>query len=206
MNPEEPIISDWSPTQWDSDVLNLIGDEGFTRFTFDGLKRRLGVHSETLSRVLVRLEDQGIIERLQGGYSVTAKARKFFSLQPLNSVEAPIQLLQTLLPPDVPIRQLVSDLSGKWFGSLRWLGYAKNDGSTTLKWITEDGGIQVDATFSEGALRIDAKLLLDQDLNLAIEASYQLMGHISKLFAGAGKFRPVVFFTRFSSNAAWDWA
>ena len=206
MDPERPYIVDSSSSQWDADVLNLIGDEGFARFTFDGLKRRLGVHSETLSRVLVRLENQGIVERLQGGYSVTPKGRKLSRLRPLSSAEPPIQLLQTLLPPDIQIKQLISDLSGKWFGSLRWLGYAKSDDSVTLKWITEEGGIQVDATFSDGSLRIDAKLLSDQDLNLAIQASYQLMGYVSKIYSIAGKSKPVAYFTAFNSDAVWDWA
>lgn len=206
MDLECPDIGDSSLNQWDTDVLNLIGDEGLTRFTFDGLKRRLGVHPETLSRVLGRLEDQGIVEKLQGGYSVTQKARNLFRLKPLNATESPVSLLQTLLPPDIPIKQVVSDLSGKWFGALRWLGYAKNDGSVTLKWITEEGGIQVDATFSEGALRIDAKLLSDQDMDLALSASCQLMGYISKVYSRAGKPKHVAYFTFFGSGVMSTWA
>ncbi|MFX1475213.1 MAG: hypothetical protein ACFFCO_07040 [Promethearchaeota archaeon] len=41
----------------DASVLHLIGAESLARFTFEGLKRRLGMHSETLSRMLYRLEE-----------------------------------------------------------------------------------------------------------------------------------------------------
>jgi hypothetical protein len=104
------------------------------------------------------------------------------------------------------IEELMADLSGRWFGSLRWLGYAKNGDSATLKWITEDGGIQVDATFSDGSLRIDAKLLSEQDLNLAIRASYQLMAYVSRIYSRVGKSQSVAYFTAFDSDAVWSWA
>jgi DNA-binding MarR family transcriptional regulator len=51
----------------DLSVLRLIGDEELTGFTFDGLKRRLGAHSETLSRTLDRLESEGIVEKGEQG-------------------------------------------------------------------------------------------------------------------------------------------
>ncbi len=51
----------------------------------------------------------------------------------------------------------------------------------TLKWITEDGGIQIAANIQGTALNIEAKFLTNHDLNLALKASYQLMTNISKL-------------------------
>src|SRR5438477_312754 len=47
-------------TPRDSNILHAIQDEGLTVFAFDGLKRLLGVHQEMLSRVLDRLEDEGL--------------------------------------------------------------------------------------------------------------------------------------------------
>jgi DNA-binding transcriptional ArsR family regulator len=205
MDAEWYETSDSSLSETDTNVLNFIGDEGLTRFTFDGLKRRLGVHPETLSRTLSRLEDQGVIEKQTDGYRVTSKARKLPNSQTLGTKESSVPLLQTLLPPEVPVKQIVSDLAGKWFGDLRWLGYAKNSEGITLKWITEDGGIQVDATLSDGALNIDAKMLSENNINTALMASYQLIGYISRIYSKFGRIQHVAYFAFFGSDPTLMW-
>jgi hypothetical protein len=78
-------------------------------------------------------------------------------------------------------QQLILGLKGKWFGFLRWLGVSENSQGVTLKWITEDGGIQIAANIQGTALNIEAKFLTNQNLNLALKASYQLMSLIGKL-------------------------
>jgi hypothetical protein len=72
-------------------------------------------------------------------------------------------------------------LKGKWFGVLRWLGISENNQGVTMKWITEDGGIQISANIQGTALNIEAKFLTNHNLNLALKASYQLMTNIGKL-------------------------
>jgi hypothetical protein len=167
----------------DAAVLQVIGEEGLTIFTFDGLKRRLGLHPETLSRILCRLEDQGVIEKTVSGYRIASKANEFLRLHPLRMNKRAVPILQTVLPPNVPIQQIVSKLKGKWFGILRWLGSSENIEGTTMKWVTEDGGVQVDANFMDTGLTIEAKLLHGTDFNLALKASYQLIGYISRLYS-----------------------
>ncbi len=90
-------------------------------------------------------------------------------------------LLQTFLPSDMPVEMLVSNLRGRWFGLLRWLGLAENAEGIALKWVTEDGDIQVDAKITLNALTIEAKFLHGFNQNLALKAAYQLMTHISRL-------------------------
>jgi hypothetical protein len=188
----------------DMNVLSLIGEEGLTSFTFDGLKRRLGVHPETLSRILCRLEDQGLVEKQSEGYRATAKVKELVPAYPLTARKPRISIMRTLLSPDVPVQQLISNLSGRWFGVLRWLGYSENKEDISLKWITEDGGVQVNAVFSDNQLSIEAKLLHEKNLNTALRASYQLMGYIAKFYSGRnrisrvayfGDFRPYLMFT-----------
>src|SRR2546428_11667598 len=58
-------------TPRDSNILHAIQDEGLTVFAFDGLKRLLGVHQEMLSRVLDRLEDEGLLEKVSEGHRLT---------------------------------------------------------------------------------------------------------------------------------------
>ena len=50
--------------------------EDLSLFTFDGLKRRMGLHPETLSRILNRLEAEGIVKKSSEGYTVTKEIAK----------------------------------------------------------------------------------------------------------------------------------
>ena len=82
-------------------------------------------------------------------------------------------------------QQLILKLRGKWFGALRWLGISQNSQGVTLKWVTEDGGIQIAANIQGTALDIEAKFLSSNNLNAALKASYQLMALIGRLCISA---------------------
>jgi hypothetical protein len=176
----QSLPADYSLSGRDADVLALIENEGLAIFTFDGLKRRTGLHSETLSRILSRLEQEGIIKKEAEGYRVTPKITELKLHQP-RTEKPSTPLIQTFLPSDLMTQQLILSLKGKWFGVLRWLGISENNQGVTLKWITEDGGIQIAANIQGNALNIEAKFLTNNNLNLALKASYQLMANIGKL-------------------------
>jgi DNA-binding HxlR family transcriptional regulator len=80
----------------DKIILQTIKDEHFTEFSFDGLKRIVGMHQETLSRTLDRLEEQHMVENTPKGYkvSVNIKRPKIYLLN--NSAQSSIPLIQTL--------------------------------------------------------------------------------------------------------------
>ncbi len=176
----QSLPADYSLSERDADVLALIENEDLAIFTFDGLKRRTGLHSETLSRILSRLEQEGIVKKEAEGYRVTPKITELKLHQPRKE-EQSTPLIQTFLPSDLMTQQLILSLKGKWFGVLRWLGISENNQGITLKWITEDGGIQIAANIQGTALNIEAKFLTNNNLNLALKASYQLMANIGKL-------------------------
>jgi DNA-binding Lrp family transcriptional regulator len=170
-----------SLSERDACVLSLVDEEDLTTFTFDGLKRRLGLHPETLSRILSRLEEEDIIKKTPEGYEVTPKIDKL-KLKPARHKVQTICLLQTFLPSNIVIQHLLSELRGRWFGILRWLGISENSEGVTLKWITEDGSLQIAASINGSSLNIDAKFLTSNNLDLALKATYQLMAHIGKVF------------------------
>src|SRR5947208_3614882 len=184
-------------TPRDSNILHAIQDEGLTVFAFDGLKRLLGVHQEMLSRVLDRLEDEGLLEKVSEGYRLTVTGSQQVA-HPLSSVQPRIPIVQSLLPHDIDVQRIIAGLKGRWFGSLRWLGYSQTEEGLVLKWITEEDSTQIDAKFSENYLSIDAKVGEEKDVSKAVKASHQLMGHISQLYGGPRRGRnlltPVSFF------------
>ena len=180
----QSLPADYSLSERDADVLALIETEDFAVFTFDGLKRRTGLHSETLSRILSRLEEEGIVKKGPEGYRVTPKITKL-KLHQTRTEQPTTPLIQTFLPSDLMTQQLILALKGKWFGLLRWLGISENSQGVTLKWVTEDGGIQIAANIQGTALNIEAKFLTNSNLNLALKASYQLMANIGKLCQGS---------------------
>lgn len=183
----------------DADVVAAIGEEDFAFFTFDGLKRRLGLHSETLSRVLGRLEEEGLVRKGPEGYVVTSKVASLLKVRAVGREECSrVSLVQTFLPSDVSVQLLVSELRGRWFGLLRWLGLSENVDGVTLKWVTEEGEVQIEAKIAENTLTIVAKFLRGNDLNLALKAAYQLMAHIGKQCshpqAHVPRVKPVTYF------------
>ena len=177
-------LPDYGLSERDADVLSVINNEDLTVFTFDGLKRRLGLHPETLSRILARLEQEGLLKKEPNGYKVSPKITKL-KLHETRNEENHVPLLQTYLPSNMQIQHLIANLNGKWFGLLRWFGLSENTRGVTLKWVTEDGGIQINATIEDSTLTIGAKFLRENNLNLALNASYQLMAHIGKLCSGS---------------------
>lgn len=193
MNDDLHDFSAVSLSERDADVVSLLSQEALTRFTFDGLKRRLGLHPETLSRILSRLEQEGIVEKGPGGYKVTSRINQFPTLHAVGSNELRMPLLQTLVPSNVSTEQLTQNLKGKWFGLLRWLGSTEGEEGITLKWITEDGGIQVNANILTPALTIEAKFLRDKDVDMALKASYQLMTYIGRLCSSSQLIRHVAY-------------
>jgi len=168
-------------TPRDTGVLQTIMEEGLTVFTFDGLKRLTGLHQEKLSRIIDRLEEEGLLEKVAEGYRITARGNETIP-RPLSSSLQPIPIVQSLLPRDVDLQQIISGLKGRWFGGLRWLGYTQNDEGTVLKWIAEEDGVQIDARFTESYLSIDAKVAEGREVSQAVKAAHQLLGHVSGLY------------------------
>src|SRR3990172_10477507 len=141
-------LSDYALGERDTDVLSVINNEDLTVFTFDGLKRRLWLHPETLSRILARLEQEGLLKKEPNGYKVSPKITKL-KLHEHRDEENHVPLLQTYLPSNVQVQHLIANLSGKWFGALRWFGLSETNPGITMKWVTEDGGIQINAIIAD---------------------------------------------------------
>ena len=178
---DEDTTVEMSPR--DEEVFKVIGEEGLSMFTFDGLRRITGVHPETLSRSLERLEEDGILAKSPEGYSVTDKAKLTFGLRPAYGGDKRVPILHTFLPYGASAGVIVSALKGRWFDTIRWVGMSESEEGVVMKWVTDDGSAVVDARFASGQLDIEARVMKEVDLPKAVKAAHQLMGRISRLYS-----------------------
>lgn len=163
--------------QGDWQVLDAFHDAE-SSLAFQGLKRRLGMHQETLSRALHRLEDDNLVERTEDGYRLTQHGSKVIHLPARVRSTKPSSLLETYLPSDVPSTDVISRLKYSWFSTLRWLGYSNNENDTLLTWVTDDGNTQVRARFRGNHLSIEIDTEDGEHSNTAIKSAHELAARI----------------------------
>jgi DNA-binding MarR family transcriptional regulator len=187
-----------SITERDMGVLKVLEEEELANFSFEGLKRRIGTHPETLSRVLSRLEEQNIVERAEDGYRVTTAGKERLLIHPAENSGERLTLLKTMLPPNGSLQSVLANLRGRWFGNLRWLGNTRAEDDIVMKWVTDDGKVQLDARFTPVELTIEARLLHGRELAGAVRAAHQLLAHISQSYSASAK--RVLLFERFPSS------
>jgi len=162
------------------EVLRLLSREQNTYFSFQGLKRRLGLHQETLTRTLKRLEEAHVIDRSSEGYRLRNPDNVYsFNIHADEGYAKPI--IDAYLPTDVDVTILFQKLRGHWFGRFRWLGYSQDGNRLSMTWISEDGQMQVQARIGGGKIAITADPISNTDEPRRIAAAYQLFDHVTKV-------------------------
>src|SRR2546426_4707533 len=79
----------------DREVLEFLSHDPDSQVAFQGLRRRLGIHPEQLSRALHRLADSELVERTDLGYRVSRRALGFLSPSSLKPAGPNATILQT---------------------------------------------------------------------------------------------------------------
>jgi hypothetical protein len=160
-----------SPGTLDDRILSMLqGLHG--RLAFNGLRRKLGAHPESLARALRRLEREGLVEHAGGGYrslsdGVGSTFAETGELHAIARIELPKELDQ---------ETVFSRLAGRWFGSLRWVGVVELPGRRLLAWARRDGYGQVLLGVHRGVLRVYVPESPDHDDSSEAEAlAYELL-------------------------------
>jgi DNA-binding transcriptional ArsR family regulator len=162
------------------EVLRFLSNEQNAHYSFQGLRRRLGLHQETLARTLKRLEDAHAIERSPDGYSLKSSVPSYsFNVQTNQPVPKPI--IDAYLPSEIDVTILFQKLRGRWFSNFRWLGYSRDGEQLTMTWISEDGQIELQARIMGGKITIAADSLVNTQDSGHVAAAYQLFDHVSKI-------------------------
>jgi DNA-binding transcriptional ArsR family regulator len=145
---EEPRVAPVSGRLDDRVVVTLQELRG--RIAFNGLRRALGAHPEALSRALRRLEREGLVERSEDGYrALTPETPPDLALtadlRPVARIDLPLGTTSEVV---------FGRLSGRWFGSLRWVGIIEGPRGRLLAWARRDGSGFVLLGVRAGSLQV----------------------------------------------------
>lgn len=173
-------------------VLNQDNDLADNQYTFNGLVRKLGIHQQSLSRALHRLEDAGLVQKTESGYKASKNLRsilvkksrvdlenlsKRISKQHLQFV----QILQLYIPTTITVEEVVDKLVGKWFGNLRWIGLVEGDGGYLLQWTNSDK-FQVNLKIVSRYAVVESNATGDENKAEALVSAHRIFEQITKLF------------------------
>jgi DNA-binding Lrp family transcriptional regulator len=125
---------------------------------FQGLRRTLGVHPESLTRALRRLERDGEVEKTPAGYRRRAAELPSNHRSPTRAPEGPRweedPRVELRLSPGEDAPRLLGQLTNRWFGEFRWVGSFEHGARTTLLWVSRDGEEELGLELEGDLLRI----------------------------------------------------
>ncbi len=177
---EDDYISVNDLRQSDIDILEILFDNGdentIATFTFNGLKVRSNLHQEILSRSLKRLKELGFVDKNKTGYNLNKKGKLLFSelkkilYEKRNNQTKYTQIIQLSVPFQIPNQLIVQNLSGKYFGSLRWIGMIQNIRGYQLKWKDIEDFMEIILHLSNNNIIIETNE--NKGLNISKAFSY----------------------------------
>lgn len=159
---------------------------------FQGLRRTLGVHPESLTRALRRLERDGAVERTQEGYrlagTVAPRGRKDRLLHPVHPATPRWETeprVELRLSPGEDASRMLGHLAGRWFGDFRWVGSFQEGERTTLLWVSRSGREQLGLEVVGDRLRIHHQGPVPEgDVPERPRAAYELLQHVLTALKG----------------------
>lgn len=134
----------------DDRVLEILQTRG-GRLAFNGLRRALGAHPESLARALKRLEREGAVDHQEGGYSLAISPSAAPSRQYVPETRS---VASVQLPSGIPSDSVLGQLAGRWFGALRWVGVYDRTGDPWLVWSVGTSSHRVMLSVRAGNLRV----------------------------------------------------
>jgi len=155
------------------EVLSALSEEQKATYSFQGLRRKLGLHQEMLSRTLDRLEEQDLVERTEDGYRISFD-RRASRLGGAGSASIEARAVTACLPHEVNPSLVLRSLKGRWFSEFRWLGYSAAPSGLTMSWISDDGRVQLRAKLLRNTLMIDAIYGSGVEKDRAMRSAFEL--------------------------------
>jgi hypothetical protein len=127
---------------------------------------------------LQRLESEGLVRKTEKGYEITQSGS--LALRGVGHEEVQrVSVLTSFLPIGTDPRVIASNLEGRWFGRLRWLGIREGIESTELRWVADGSGVEVVLNLARGRLTIDTNAKDHRGMVEAFMAAQQLFSMVS---------------------------
>ncbi|MCI4327012.1 MAG: hypothetical protein L3K16_05185 [Thermoplasmata archaeon] len=143
-----PDLPDGAPL--DDRVVEFLSERP-GRVAFNGLRRALDAHPESLVRSLRRLERHGVVRHDSDGYALAE--RPVLGAPP--ALRHHQSFAEVTLMPGVARTDLFGRLAGRWFGRLRWVGVYEPSDGPWLVWSVEGRpGDQVGLGIRRGRLLV----------------------------------------------------
>ncbi|HXG07170.1 MAG TPA: MarR family transcriptional regulator [Nitrososphaera sp.] len=179
---KEPLLVVTDLHNNDTKILLALNEESGSNYSFKGLMRKLGLHQQSLSRALRRLEEMGLVEKSQAGYRLARGSESAISKIDFRRPKEReyTQLLQTYIPLNVRASEIVSQLMGRWFKNLRWLGMIESEAGYTLQWFSEDGSFQINLRMISNYIVIETNASTEREKVEAMVGSYAIYEQITK--------------------------
>lgn len=156
----------------DERVLGLLAEHA-GRIAFNGLRRSLAAHPESLSRSLRRLERDGLVVREDGGYALREPVPDRPSNGRGDRMETGRTVATVALPPGFGTEEVLGALVGRWFGRLRWVGIYENPGEPSLVWSVDGHEGHVLLNARRGTLRVSVDRPREDAESTALEEAAQ---------------------------------
>ena len=173
----------------DNKILTLLNEAG-SNYSFKGLMRKLNLHQQSLSRALHRLEEMELVEKSPAGYQLSkvganAMSRIELQQQQEQQQQKPkgreyMQLLQTYIPLNIKVSEVMRHLIGRWFKNLRWLGMMGSSTGYTLQWTSDDGSFQINVRLIADYVIIETNASTEKEKVQAMVGSYAIYEQITK--------------------------
>ena len=163
-------------------VMEMLSAESDSTYTFQGLKRRLGLHQEKLIRILRRLEDDNLVAKTEEGYRTLKQPRRGE-----HHLVGGDPVIRGQLPPGIDSRVLLERIKGRWFKNFRWVGYANGRDELSLYWITEDNKFQVRIQLSPIEILVWSQPTDPKETMSPVAAAYELFDRISRMLPELGE-------------------
>jgi hypothetical protein len=165
----EEIIPDYLSNLEESVLEELSTRERNYSFRFNGLRRILSdVHQQKLTRALERLQEDRLIKQFpDGGYGLGSdnyeKVRQYFGHHDILESYKPIRnetdniMTSVTSESEIPVKELVNKLAGKYFGYYRFVGHNFNSNRGKLEWVhVEDNSKILISSISKSKIEIES--------------------------------------------------
>ena len=156
--------------------MEMLSSESDATYSFQSMKRKLGLHQEKLTRILKRLEDDNLVVKTDEGYKVLRQPRGSH-----RHIAHGEPVIRGQLPPGMDPEAVMAKLKGRWFKNFRWLGYATSEAGQSLYWITEDGRYEVRVQFTPLEILVWSEAAEVADAASPVGAGYELFDRISRI-------------------------